>query len=96
MTQLEKDKNFFRHQVRVLAEDNGKLWGSWNERKASLKIYRQAHMDITGCSEKEADSVTVVAVSYAAWIFLAPAIREANKQNLFGDWKLSSKKARKS
>lgn len=32
---------------------------------------------------------------YAAWIFLAPAIREAHKQNLFGDWRLSSKKSKK-
>ncbi len=57
MNQLEKDKEFLRHQVRVLAEDNGKLWGSWRERKDSLKVYRQAHLDITGCSEKEVDSV---------------------------------------
>ena len=51
--QIDEDRQWLKHLVRVLVREK---YGTLNQKKATLKTFRQNHIDMTGCSEKDADS----------------------------------------
>lgn len=50
--ETDEDRQWLKRLVRVLIKEPR----TWKQKKASLKRFRQNHIDRTGCSEKDADS----------------------------------------
>lgn len=62
MTELEIDeeRQWLKHLVRRLVKEK---YRTLNNRKQSLRRFRQMHIDVTGVSEKDADSTIEAALA---------------------------------
>ena len=50
--EIDEQRQWLKYLIRVLVKESRPL----NQKKATLKTFRQNHIDMTGCSEKDADS----------------------------------------